>query len=171
MGVKPIEQVSGGDLPASLGVATRGPVTSGGTVPPPREATAADRAGVVALWQACGLTRPWNDPQRDFDLAAGGEASAVLIVGDGAVVGSIMVGFDGHRGWVYYLAVDPNHRRYGLGRALMEAAEVWLAARGCPKVQLMVRDGNDEVAAFYAALGFERQRVATFGRFLQDGGR
>jgi len=76
-----------------------------------------------------------------------------------------MVGFDGHRGWVYYLAVSPDHRRKGLGRALMAAAEAWLRARGAPKIQLMVREENEAIA-FYEALGLERQKVVTLGRFL-----
>jgi len=121
---------------------------------------------VTALWEACGLTRPWNDPARDFALALGSGASAVLVVRKGdALVGSVMVGFDGHRGWVYYLAVSPAHRRKGLGRALMAAAEAWLRARGAPKIQLMVREGNDALG-FYQALGLERQKVVTLGRFL-----
>jgi len=135
------------------------------------QATPEHRAQVIALWHACALTRPWNDPTRDFDLAVGGATSAVLIVREGGIAGSVMVGFDGHRGWVYYLAVRSDHRRRGLGRMLMTAAEDWLAARGAPKLQLMVRDGNDGAAAFYEALGFERQPVATYGRFMSENGR
>ena len=79
----------------------------------------------------------------------------------------VMTGFDGHRGWVYYLAVSPEHRRKGLGRALMVAAEAWLRERGAPKIQLMVREEN-EALGFYEALGLERQKVVTLGRFLGD---
>ncbi|TGX50235.1 GNAT family acetyltransferase [Sphingomonas gei] len=134
------------------------------------EAAAADDGeGVVELWNACGLTRPWNDPQADFALALGGASSAVLVARDGkSLAGSVMVGFDGHRGWVYYLAVAPDSRRAGLGRALMAAAEDWLRARGAPKLQLMVREDNDAALGFYAALGLERQKVVTLGRFLKD---
>ena len=121
---------------------------------------------MVALWEACGLTRPWNDPRRDFALALASGASAVLVAREGdALAGSVMTGFDGHRGWVYYLAVAPGHRRQGLGRALMAAAEAWLRARGAPKIQLMVREENDAIG-FYEALGLERQAVVTLGRFL-----
>ena len=121
---------------------------------------------MIALWEACGLTRPWNDPRRDFKLALASGTSAVLIVREGdALAGSVMTGFDGHRGWVYYLAVAPGHRRQGLGRALMAAAEAWLRARGAPKIQLMVREQNDAIG-FYEALGLERQQVVTLGRFL-----
>ncbi|RYD84603.1 MAG: GNAT family N-acetyltransferase, partial [Sphingomonadales bacterium] len=85
-------------------------------------------------------------------------------------VGSAIAGFDGHRGWVYYLAVSPDARRGGLGRALMAAAEDWLRERGAPKIQLMVRGSNADALGFYEALGFERQDVVVLGRFLRDAG-
>jgi len=130
-------------------------------------AVAADREAVVALWRTCGVTRPWNDPDADFAMALENSTSTVLVVRDGgAIVGSVMAGFDGHRGWVYYLAVAPDARRGGLGRVLMAAAEAWLRARGAPKIQLMVRDDNIEALGFYAALGLEPQKVVTLGRFL-----
>jgi len=134
-----------------------------------RAAQAGDADAVIALWHGCGLTRPWNDPAQDFARALAGESSTVLLAeGKGGVSGSVMVGDDGHRGWVYYLAVAESARRAGLGRTLMAAAEDWLRTRGCPKVQLMVRDGNAEALGFYAALGLERQGVVTLGRFLED---
>ena len=131
------------------------------------EAGMADSEEVVALWRACGLTRPWNDPAADFARAVSGATSAILLQReDGALAASVMVGHDGHRGWVYYLAVAPERRRAGLGRAMMAAAEAWLRARGAPKLQLMVRDTNEAAQAFYEALGLERQPVTTWGRFL-----
>nr|WP_269141249.1 GNAT family acetyltransferase [Sphingomonas sp. IC-56] len=131
------------------------------------EAAQDDASEVIALWERCGLTRPWNDPAADFTLALSGAGSTVLVVrGEAGVAGSVMVGFDGHRGWIYYLAVDLGQRRGGLGRALMAAAEEWLKARGCPKIQLMVREDNEAALGFYAALGLERQKVVTLGRFL-----
>jgi ribosomal protein S18 acetylase RimI-like enzyme len=127
----------------------------------------ADAEAVVALWRACGLTRPWNDPARDFKSAIEGPASAILLLRDGdAIAAGVMAGFDGHRGWVYYLAVAPDRRRQGLGRAMMEAAEAWLRERGAPKIQLMVREDNEAALGFYEALGLERQKVVTLGRFL-----
>lgn len=130
-------------------------------------ATLADEAPVVALWERCGLTRPWNSPARDFRRAVEGASSAVLMLREGEeIVGSVMVGDDGHRGWIYYLSIAPDRRRSGAGRALMRAVEEWLRARGTPKLQLMVRDGNADAVAFYAALGFEHQPVAVLGRFL-----
>lgn len=130
-------------------------------------ASAADEAAAVALWHAAGLTRPWNDPAADFRLALAGPASTVLLARDGdAIVGSVMVGFDGHRGWVYYLAADPARRGQGIGRALMAAAEEWLRARDCPKIQLMVREDNDAAKGFYSALRYEVQAVTVIGRRL-----
>jgi ribosomal protein S18 acetylase RimI-like enzyme len=85
---------------------------------------------------------------------------------EGALAASVMVGCDGHRGWVYYLAVAPERRRAGLGRRMMDAAEAWLRARGAPKIQLMVREDNKDALGFYEALGLERQKVVTLGRFL-----
>jgi ribosomal protein S18 acetylase RimI-like enzyme len=127
----------------------------------------ADRAATVALWHTAGLTRPWNDPHADFDLAFAGPASTVLLARDGAaVIGSVMVGSDGHRGWVYYLASEPLRRGEGIGRALMAAAEDWLRTRGCPKIQLMVRTDNAPARGFYAALGYDLQDVVTLGRRL-----
>jgi ribosomal protein S18 acetylase RimI-like enzyme len=132
-----------------------------------REAAPADAGEVIALWEACGLTRPWNDPAADFARAVAGPTSAVLLLHEGdAPAASVMVGCDGHRGWVYYLAVAPERRRAGLGRALMDAAEAWLRARGAPKIQLMVREDNAAALGFYEALGLERQAVVTLGRFL-----
>ena len=132
-----------------------------------RDANEADAAEVIALWQACGLTRPWNDPAADFARATGGAASAVLVLREGpSLAASVMVGHDGHRGWVYYLAVAPGRRRAGLGRRMMAAAEIWLRAQGAPKLQLMVREDNEAALGFYEALGLERQPVVTLGRFL-----
>lgn len=132
-------------------------------------ATSDDAAAVIALWQSCGLTRPWNDPAADYARAVSAEHSDILLMRAGdAIAASVMVGEDGHRGWVYYLAVAPGRRRAGLGARMMKAAEDWLRARGVPKIQLMVREGNEEALAFYAALGLERQPVITVGRFLGD---
>ena len=119
------------------------------------------------MWQAAGLTRPWNDPGSDFDLALHGPGSTVLLAHDEqGVVGSVMVGFDGHRGWVYYLATSPDQLKRGIGRQLMAAAEAWLRERGCPRIRLMVRDDNLAARGFYRAIGYEDQAVVTMGRTL-----
>ena len=130
-----------------------------------REAAPQDRAVVAELWRTCGLTRPWNDAEMDFDLALRSPGSTILIAGD-PVEGAVMVGFDGHRGWVYYLGVAPTRRRGGLGRGLMQAAEAWLVAQGAPKIQLMVRSDNLEAMAFHEALGLSEQAVVVMGRRL-----
>lgn len=125
------------------------------------------RDEAVELWRRCDLVRPWNDPMGDLDRALGGPASTVLAaMRDQALVGTVMVGHDGHRAWVYYLAVDANVRRGGIGRRLMEAAEGWAAAQGMPKVQLMVRASNREVVAFYESLEYDDQQTITFGKFM-----
>ena len=128
-----------------------------------------DEDAVVALWQECGLTRPWNDPHRDIarKLTAQPELFLVATVGQ-APVATAMAGFDGHRGWVYYLAVAPAHRRKGLGRALMKEAERLLVERGCPKLDLMVRTSNVEIIDFYRKLGYVQDDVVTLGRRLID---
>lgn len=127
----------------------------------------ADVATVIALWRACGLTRPWNDPAADIALARRGPHSTVLIGrDDNAIVATAMVGHDGHRGWVYYVATDPNLRAKGYGRAIMNAAEDWLRAAGVPKLQLLVRPENSGVAAFYQSIGFGEQQVLFFTKWL-----
>lgn len=129
----------------------------------------ADAAEAVALWQANGLTRPWNAPEADFTRAVDGPASAVLgIRDDGVLVATAMVGHDGHRGWVYYLAVDPSRHRQGLGARLMRAAEAWIVEHGGVKLQLMVRADNEAAADFYRAIGYEHQAVTVLGRRLAD---
>lgn len=127
---------------------------------------------VVALWERCGLTRPWNDPRADIALAAR-SADAEVLVGriDTALSATVMVGFDGHRGWVYYLAVDPGAQRSGLGRRMMTAAEDWLRGRGAPKLQLMVREENTAVTAFYERLGYDLQPTRVFGKWLVEDGK
>ena len=132
-----------------------------------RFAASDDREVVVALWERCGLTRPWNDARADFDRAIAGPTSAILIAGNGSdVLGTAMVGTDGHRGWVYYLAVDPLIRRSGIGARLMSSAEEWLGAAGAPKIQLMVRRGNDVAESFYRAIGFEASDVVVHEKWL-----
>jgi ribosomal protein S18 acetylase RimI-like enzyme len=127
----------------------------------------ADVATVAALWQRCGLTRLWNDPEADIAFARKGPNSAVLVGRDGnAIVTSVMVGHDGHRGWVYYVAVDPDHRQKKYGRVIMDAAEHWLRTRGIEKMQLMVRSDNTGVKAFYQQLGYLEQERVVYAKWL-----
>lgn len=127
----------------------------------------ADVDAAVALWERCGLTRPWNDPQADIALARR-SASTTVLVGrcDGEVAATAMIGHDGHRGWVYYVAVDPNRRGHGFGRAIMMAAEDWLRQRGIAKLMLMVRPGNTRVQAFYETLGYDEQERVVYAKWL-----
>src|SRR6202051_1757852 len=126
-----------------------------------------DIAEVMALWQRCGSTRPWNDPAGDIALARK-ETNATVLLGrnDGALVASVLVGHDGHRGWVYYVTVDPDHRVKGYGRAIMDAEEAWVRARGLAQVQLMVRGDNVKVHAFYQSLGYFEQERVVFAKWL-----
>ena len=121
----------------------------------------ADVVAVVDLWRRCGLLRPWNDPVDDIRICRDSGHGAVLVAHrDGAVVGACMTGHDGHRGALYYLAADTAHRRLGIGRALVAAAEAWCRARGLPKLNLLVRKENSAVLAFYEALGYRETDAA-----------
>nr|WP_020647701.1 GNAT family acetyltransferase [Solimonas variicoloris] len=132
-----------------------------------------DADAVVALWQDCGLTRPWNDPRRDIARKQALQAEGFLVAMlDEAIVGSVMAGYDGHRGWVNYLAVHPAHRHRGIGRTLMAAAETYVASLGAPKLNLQVRDGNLDAVLFYERLGYARDAVLSYGkRLISDGPR
>ena len=126
-----------------------------------------DIAETIALWQACGLTRPWNDPASDIALARRGPNSTVLIGRDNdTIVATAMVGHDGHRGWVYYIAVDPERRAQGHGRAIMNAAEDWLRLAGIAKLQLLVRRTNAKAGAFYQSLGYTEAETIVFAKWL-----
>ncbi|WP_423921752.1 GNAT family acetyltransferase [Frigoribacterium sp. 2-23] len=127
-----------------------------------------DTAAVVALWRAAGLTRPWNDPYADIRRKQQ-EQPDLFFVAEVAddLVGVILAGYDGHRGWIHYFAVSPDHRREGIGRALLSHAEQALARRGCAKVQLQVRPDNLAVLDFYEAAGYEPYEAINLGRRLE----
>ena len=128
-----------------------------------------DVEAVVTLWQVCGLTRPWNDPYKDISFARAGNGSTVLIGEiDGKCVASVMAGHDGHRGVLYYVAVDPAARGRGFGRAAVRAAEDWLRARGVWKVNLLIRNENEAAQGFYAALGYEASPVKCMARKIAE---
>jgi ribosomal protein S18 acetylase RimI-like enzyme len=124
---------------------------------------------VVALWDACDLIRPWNDPRRDIERKLRVDPELFLVaVEEELVLGSVMAGYEGHRGWINYLAVDPSRRRQGLGTRLMDEAERLLAERGCPKINLQIRSENADVIAFYGALGYRTDDVVSLGKRLID---
>ena len=132
-----------------------------------RPAVPSETDKVVALWEECGLTRPWNDPRRDLEFARGKTNSTVLVGHlDQKIMASVMVGHDGHRGNVYYLAVAPEHQGKGFGRAMLQAAEAWLVAKGIWKLNLMIRSENTKVIGFYERLGYEEQDIAMLGRWI-----
>lgn len=126
-----------------------------------------DVDALAALWERCGLTRPWNDPRDDIAFAMKSPSTEILIgrFGDN-VRASAMVGHDGHRGWVYYLAVDAELRGNGFGALMMSAAEDWLRAQGIAKAMLMVRADNKAVCDFYEAIGYETQERVIYAKWL-----
>src|ERR1700677_4645155 len=127
-----------------------------------------DRNDLVALWQLGGLTRAWNDPDRDIDRKVAKDPDNLLVLEvDDRLIGSVMVGYDGHRGWINYLVVHPDHRGTGLGRVLMHEAERRLGALGCPKVNLQVRSSNRSAIAFYRRVGYSVDDVVSMGRRLE----
>ena len=130
-----------------------------------------DTEAVIALWRDCDLTRPWNDPARDIDrkLALADDLLLVSTVDD-RVVGTVMAGYEGHRGWINYLAVEPTERGAGHGRALMAVAELRLRELGCPKINLQVRATNPDAIAFYERIGFTVDDTVSMGkRLFSDG--
>jgi len=129
-----------------------------------------DHAAAVALWQAAGLTRPWNDPLDDLLRALATPTSTVLAgLHEDRLVATAMVGVDGHRGWVYYLAIEAAMRGQGLGRRMMRACETWVADRGVRKLNLMVRAENAAVVQFYQALGYQDAGVTVLSRWVIEG--
>lgn len=133
-----------------------------------------DFQDVVALWHACGLLRPWNEPASDIALCRS-TASSELFVGlvgdnDNAIklIATVMAGSDGHRGWMYYLAVDPALRYKGFARAMVRHAESWLAALGISKVELMIRDDNEAVRSFYEKIGYAVEQRLVMSRWLAN---
>ena len=129
-----------------------------------------DEAAVIALWHQCGLTRPWNDPHKDIQRKLAVRPD-LFLVGElaGRVVAVVMAGYEGHRGWLNYLAVAPEHQRCGLARAMVTEAERLLQSEGCPKVNLQVRTANAGVIEFYRRLGYALDEVVSLGkRFERD---
>ena len=129
--------------------------------------TASEIPFAAALWIAAGLTRPWNDPVADARRALAAPSATILAARESCVViGTVMTGHDGHRGWVYYLAVAASHRRRGIARDLMAAAEAWCADAGMPRLNLMVRAGNGPVLGFYDRLGYRASDVVVLQKDL-----
>ena len=130
-----------------------------------------DRRDVIALWAEAGVTRLWNDAGADIDRKQRTQPELFIVAeAEGRVVGTAMAGYDGHRGWIHYVAVATQLQGSGLGRALVRRAEELLLQRGCPKVQLQVRPDNAGVVAFYEHLGYAPYEAISMGRRLIDDG-
>jgi ribosomal protein S18 acetylase RimI-like enzyme len=140
-------------------------MSDGGTI---REIRDDDLDQVVALWHISGVARSWNEPATDIAFARRGPHSTILVTEmQGRIVASAMVGEDGHRGWVYYVAAMPEYQGTGLGKSIMAAAESWLKQRGVWKVQLLVREGNERVRQFYQHLGYRDTRSICFQKVIE----
>jgi ribosomal protein S18 acetylase RimI-like enzyme len=127
-----------------------------------------DRDDVVALWEDCGLLRPWNDPDKDICRKQAVQSHLFLVAElDDRIVGSAMAGYDGHRGWVNYLATDPAHRHQGIATMVMEAVEKGLAEMGCPKINIQIRADNVQAAKFYESIGFTGDDIISMGKRLE----
>ena len=128
-----------------------------------------DEEAVIHLWRRCDLIRPWNDPHRDIQRKLAVHPDLFLVgVLAGQVVACVMAGYEGHRGWLNYLAVAPEHQRHGLARAIVAEAERLLRAEGCPKINLQVRTSNASVVEFYRRLGYAVDDVVSLGKRLES---
>jgi ribosomal protein S18 acetylase RimI-like enzyme len=127
-----------------------------------------DEEAVVSLWQRCNLVRSWNDPRKDIrrKLEVRPEWFLVGLI-DGQIVACVMAGYEGHRGWLNYLAVDPEHQRHGLARAIVAEAERLLREAGCPKINLQIRTSNHNIIEFYRRLGYSTDDVVSMGKRLE----
>jgi ribosomal protein S18 acetylase RimI-like enzyme len=127
-----------------------------------------DQHAVISLWKDCGLVVPWNDPVKDIDRKLTVDPE-LFLVGEhaGEIVASVMGGYEGHRGWINYLAVSPRHQRKGYGRLIMEAVELAIRQKGCPKINLQIRGSNTDIASFYQAVGYDIENVIGLGKRLE----
>ncbi len=128
----------------------------------------ADQAAVIELWRACNLVVPWNDPVKDIGRKLKLDVD-LFLVGEshGEIVATVMGGYEGHRGWINYLAVSPQHQRKGYGREIMEFVEQRIQLKGCPKINLQIRGTNTQAAAFYQAIGYDIENVIGLGKRLE----
>jgi ribosomal protein S18 acetylase RimI-like enzyme len=128
-----------------------------------------DQDSVVRLWQACNLVVPWNDPYKDIQRKLKVDPD-LFIVGEiaGDIIATVMGGYEGHRGWINYLAVAPAHQRKGYGRQLVAFVEARIKQKGCPKINLQVRQSNTDVIKFYEAIGYGKDNVISLGKRLES---
>lgn len=127
-----------------------------------------DEESVIKLWTDCGLVVPWNNPHLDIRRKLKVQADGFLVaLTDRRIIATVMAGYDGHRGWINYLAVNPRYRNRGIGRYMMETAEDYLRALGCPKINLQVRSSNTGVIEFYNRIGFKPDNAVSLGKRLE----
>lgn len=128
-----------------------------------------DKEEVISLWNECGLVAPQNDPIKDIDRKLKVDPDLFLVgVTENGIVASVMGGYEGHRGWINYLAVKPSEQRKGYGQAIMHAVEALIKQKGCPKINLQVRTTNESVIEFYAAMGYGNDYVVGLGKRLEN---
>ena len=128
-----------------------------------------DETSVISLWRICGLIVPWNNPYSDIIRKLDIQPDLFLVgLKDGSLIASVMGGYEGHRGWINYLAVHPNFQKSGYGSQILKEIEEKLKNRGCPKINLMIRKGNNKVMDFYKKLGYSVDDVISMGKMIQD---
>ena len=127
-----------------------------------------DQQAVVDLWKDCGLVVPWNDPVKDIERKLKVDPD-LFLVGElaGEIIASVMGGYEGHRGWINYLAVSPRHQKKGYGRSIMKVVELAIRQKGCPKINLQIRGSNTDMASFYQAIGYQIEDVTGLGKRLE----
>jgi len=127
-----------------------------------------DQTAVIELWRACALVVPWNDPAKDIARKMKVDADLFLVgESDGEIVATVMGGYEGHRGWINYLAISPQHQRKGYGRKIMEFVERQIQLKGCPKINLQIRGTNTQATAFYQAIGYDIENAIGLGKRLE----
>jgi len=127
-----------------------------------------DEDALVALWKMCELTVPWNNPHKDIARKLQVQPELFLVgILDNSLIATVMGGYEGHRGWINYLAVHPDFRENGYGQEIMNSVETKIREMGCPKINLQIRTGNDKIASFYQKLGFTNDHVVSMGKRLE----
>lgn len=127
-----------------------------------------DEDSVILLWEECGLVVPQNNPTRDIERKLRVDPDLFLVgTNENGIVATVMGGYEGHRGWINYLAVKPSEQRKGYGKSIMQAVELRIKDKGCPKINLQVRTSNEAVIAFYAAIGYGNDNVVGLGKRLE----
>ena len=132
-----------------------------------KTATIKNTQSIIEIWEEVKLVRSWNNPNDDIENALSTLTSTILLLcSENQIIGTVMVGYDGHRGWIYYLAVRTELQKQGYGKKMVQEAENWLRAKNVPKVNLMIRNTNEQVKGFYQAIGYKDDEVITMAKWL-----